>query len=100
MGRAPALLLSAGAYVNENYAWVADVANLSGRQVADLAKQSFEASFLSAAEKMEYWWAPGVHLGRGASFLSAAEKMECCWAHGAGAPRGPGRGEEGLKVEG
>ncbi|CAJ0852512.1 adenine deaminase [freshwater sediment metagenome] len=40
-----------GGYVNENYRAVAEAFTLGGAELAQLAKNSFEASFLSATEK-------------------------------------------------
>jgi adenosine deaminase len=40
-----------GGYVNENYRAVAETFSLQRTELAQLAKNSFEASFLSAPEK-------------------------------------------------
>lgn len=40
-----------GGYMNENYMAVAEALNLSRQQIAELAKNSFEASFLDSYEK-------------------------------------------------
>jgi adenosine deaminase len=40
-----------GGYINENYIQIAAALNLSKKQITDLAKNSFKASFLSDVEK-------------------------------------------------
>lgn len=42
-----------GGYINENYLAVADALNLSKEQIVQLAKNSFEASFLDENEKLK-----------------------------------------------
>jgi adenosine deaminase len=42
-----------GGYLNNNYAWLADTTGLGPEQVAQLAKNSFQASFISEEAKQK-----------------------------------------------
>jgi adenine deaminase len=53
-----------GGYINENYAAVQQALGLSNAALADLARNSFQAAFLSAEEKRDYARRVDDHLTR------------------------------------